>query len=63
MSISNIKLEKIVFKNKSTYDSIDTSFSDLIKTKKPANIKTIILQSRLEIVLLLAEKKSIEAYK
>tara|TARA_R110000744_G_scaffold53939_3_gene114837 strand:+ start:3629 stop:4777 length:1149 start_codon:yes stop_codon:yes gene_type:complete len=39
MANSNIKLEKKVYNNKSTYDLMDISFSDLIKIKKPINIK------------------------
>ena len=39
MSNSNIKLEKKVYNNKSVYDLMDSSFSDLIKVKKPINIK------------------------
>ena len=39
MSVTKIKLNKTVFNPKSTANLIDTSFKDLIKLKKPVNIK------------------------
>ena len=39
MAFQNIKLQKTIFPRKSTNDLIDNSFKDLIKPKKPKNIK------------------------